>query len=175
MLRRFASVMAGGALALASYSVMVAAPASAGEATKNEVEVTKVVEGTSKGAGFEIVVTCPTKNFTATRTLTFPPEGGTQSAKNLPHDSTCTTVETHDGGASNVTVSGDNPCVFPEQDAKEALPIDGVGKTCHVTVTNTFVPEVEEAGPAGPQGPPGPPGESAVAATAVVSTARFTG
>ena len=58
MLRRFASVMAVGAMAVTSYSVLVAAPASAGERKPNHVEVTKVVVGDSKGAGFQVVVEC---------------------------------------------------------------------------------------------------------------------
>jgi hypothetical protein len=172
MLRRFASVMAGGALAVTAYSVMVAAPASAG-GPSNTVEVTKVVQGDSKGTGFQVVVTCePEKGSTHSDTLTFGPQGGTESS-NAPLNSTCTVVETHDGGASNVTVSG-SPCDFTLKDEAGSAVQLPVPKKCSVTVTNTFVPEVEEAGPAGPPGPQGPPGESA-AATAVVSTARFTG
>jgi hypothetical protein len=172
MLRKFASVMAGGALALTAYSVMVAAPASAGKFS-NTVEVTKVVQGDGHGEGFQVVVTCePKKGSTHTETLTFGPQGGTQDA-GAPFNSTCTVVETHDGGASKVEVSG-SPCDFTVVD-EEVAPADPPPlKSCQVTVTNTFEPEVEQAGPAGPPGPQGPPGESA-AAQAVVSTARFTG
>ena len=182
MFRRFAAAGAGGALALLSYSVMVVAPASAGPVPllPNTVKVIKVVVGDSKGTGFEVVVTCEQKEapasvavdgFTHTETLTFGPQGGTETA-GAPFNSTCTIVETHDGGASKVEVSP-STCEFTNELTRAVE-----GQTCEVTVTNTFVPEQEEAGPAGPagpQGPPGPPGESAVAATAVVSTARFTG
>ena len=183
MLRRFAAASAGGALALMSYSVMVGAPASAQDLLLNKVEVTKVVVGDSKGTGFQVVVTCVAEplgveaaadGFTHTETLTFGPKGGTETAE-APLNSTCTIVETHDGGASKVEVSP-STCDFTVTPAPEAEADRITGKTCEVTVTNTFVPEVEEAGPAGPPGPPGPPGESAVqAATAVVATARFTG
>jgi hypothetical protein len=185
MLRRFAAASAGGALALMSYSVMVAAPASAQPELFNKVEVTKVVVGDSKGTGFQVVVTCVAEplgiaaasdGFTHTETLTFGPQGGIDTAK-APLNSTCTIVETHDGGASKVDVSP-STCDFtvkpaPKDEATRILP-----QTCEVTVTNKFVPDNDNVvGPAGPQGPPGPPGESAVAAaaTAVVSTARFTG
>jgi hypothetical protein len=186
MLRRFASVVAGGALAITSYSVMVTAPASAGERKPNHVEVTKVVVGDSKGTGFQVVVDCKKhddgimvfgENGSGPETLTFGPTGGTQTA-DAPEDSTCTIVETHDGGASKVEVSP-STCEFPKED-KETVPAATIdnheGLTCEVTVTNTFEPKAEEVGPAGPQGPPGPPGETAVQpAQAVVSRGRFTG
>jgi hypothetical protein len=180
MLRRFASVVAVGAMAVTSYSVMVAAPASAGEIKKpNTVKVTKVVVGDSHGEGFQVVVECKQTEEdkitlgSSSKTLTFGPDGGTQDVK-AANGVTCTIVETHDGGATTVDVSP-SECVFPEELKLGAtVTSEPEGKTCEVTVTNTFVPEEEQAGPAGPQGPQGPPGESA-AATAVVSTARFTG
>jgi Domain of unknown function (DUF5979) len=185
MLRRFASVVAGGVLALASYSIMLAAPASAGPGVPfpNTVKVTKVVEGDSKGAGFQVEVTCEQQvndfnesnalvNGTHSETLTFGPEGGTQEAK-APFNSTCTIIETHDGGSSKVEVSP-STCDFTVP-----LPVERTDaiepETCEVTVTNTFEPPPPgPAGPAGPPGPPGPPGEAA-AATAVSAQARFTG
>jgi Domain of unknown function (DUF5979) len=189
MLRRFASVMAVGAMAVTSYSVLAAAPAGA-EPPKNTIEVTKVVVGENKGAGYQVVVECKriendestqardaiagVFNFGEPETLTFPPEGGGPKEVKVPDGRTCTIIETHDGGATHVTVESDqdgNTCTFPEEKADSASVVDG-GKTCKVTVTNTFEPP--QAGPAGPPGPPGPPGEAA-AAQAVVTTARFTG
>jgi hypothetical protein len=179
MLRRFASVVAGGALALTSYSVMAGAPAFAGE-KKNTVEVTKVVKGENIGGGYTVAVTCRESenhdlstlnhNGPKTETLTFPPEGGTDSVK-VGDDKICEVEETGTGGASNVEISG-SPCDFTDTESVTAKVDEG--KTCKVTVTNTFVKA--EAGPAGPAGPQGPAGESAVSpAQAVVSTARFTG
>jgi hypothetical protein len=182
LLRRFAAAGAGGVLAVMSYSMLVAAPASAGAPVlPNTVKVTKVVEGDSKGAGFQVEVTCEPKQNEAnaesdggshSETLTFGPQGGTEEAK-APLNSTCTIVETHDGGASKVVVSPDTCDFTNEIKADEAIIIEPIpGETCEVTVTNTFEPP--QAGPAGPAGPPGPPGEAA-AAQAVVSVARFTG
>jgi uncharacterized protein DUF5979 len=176
MLRRFASGMAGGALALTSYSVLVAAPASAGPVPepKNTVEVTKVVVGENPGGGFTVEIRCVIGNKGNLQTLTFGPEGGTKSVE-APAGSTCTVEETGTGGASKVEVSG-SPCDFPPLDDVVPVAQVTIGETCKVTVTNTFVKA--EAGPAGPPGPPGPPGETVVEvqpAQAVVSTARLTG
>jgi Domain of unknown function (DUF5979) len=180
MLRRYASVLAGGVLALASYSAVVAAPVSAGAGSFHTVEVTKVVVGDSKGTGFQVEVICEqhenntlANGSTHTETLTFGPQGGTETA-GAPVNSTCTIVETHDGGATKVDVSP-STCDFtlPDGPGVEAARI--TPQTCEVTVTNTFEPpQAGPAGPAGPPGPPGPPGEAA-AAQAVVTTARFTG
>jgi hypothetical protein len=181
MLRRFASVMTVGAMAVTSYSVLLPAPASAGERKPNHVEVTKVVVGDSKGAGFQVVVECKKNeednklilnHDSGPETLTFGPQGGTETA-DAPENSTCTIIETHDGGASKVEVSP-SECVFPkEEQAAPAAQIDGDEREpCKVTVTNTFEPP--KPGPAGPAGPPGPPGEAA-AAQAVTAQARFTG
>jgi uncharacterized protein DUF5979 len=164
MLRRCAAAGVSGVLAVMSYAVMVGAPASAGGGPSNKVEVTKVVRGQNIGAGYTVVVTCERLNETQTKTLVFGPEGGTETAS-VPFESTCTVVETHDGGASHVEVSG-SPCEFNVGTVVES-------ETCQVTVTNTFEPKAEEVGPAGPQGPPG---ETAVQpAQAVVSRGRFTG
>jgi Domain of unknown function (DUF5979) len=175
MLRRFAAASAGGALALMSYSVMVAAPASAGK-VPNTVEVTKVVKGENPGGGFEVVVTCEeapdgapfSLNNSQQQTLVFGPAGGTDSV-GAPFNSTCTVEETGTGGASKVEISG-SPCDFTVPEVIEPI-VSNVApppsRTCEVTVTNTFEPPA-----AGPQGPPGPPAEPA---QAVVSTARFTG
>jgi hypothetical protein len=181
MLRRFAAVMAVGAMAVTSYSVVAAAPAVA-EPPKNTVEVTKIVVGEHKGVGYQVVVTCERIEDNEVRegvaglfnhgepeTLTFPPEGGTEEVK-VGDGFTCTIVETHDGGATHVTV--DPPtCEFPEED-KITTFVPNEGETCEVTVTNTFEEEEPVVGPAGPPGPPGPPG--AAAAQAVVAEARFT-
>jgi hypothetical protein len=179
MFRRFAAACAGGALALMSYSVMTAAPASAGKFV-NTVEVTKVVVGDSHGAGFQVEVTCEEKdgevesevNGSSSETLTFGPQGGTQSV-GAPPNSNCTIVETHDGGASKVDISP-STCEFHNEEIDSASVPGGPPESppCEVTVTNTFEPP--QAGPAGPPGPPGPQGEAA-AAQAVVSVARFTG
>jgi Domain of unknown function (DUF5979) len=191
MLRRFASVMAVGAMALTSYGVMAAAPAAA-ERLPNTVEVTKVVVGEHHGVGYQVVVECQQEEnggiglFNGdgfSETLTFPPEGGTKDAP-APSGSTCTIVETHDGGATFTTVEP-STCEFPANDklltaggpgaSVQAQPIDNhEGETCEVTVTNTFEEEEPVVGPAGPAGPPGPPGEAG-AARAVTAQARFTG
>jgi Domain of unknown function (DUF5979) len=186
MFRRLAAASAGGVLAVTSYAVLIAVPASAGAPIlPNTVKVTKVVEGDSKGAGFQVEVTCEPKdnnvdnvgaevNGGSSETLTFGPQGGTEEAK-APPNSTCTIIETHDGGASKVVVDP-STCDFTNEikfDSASEIIIEPIeGETCEVTVTNTFEPP--QAGPAGPAGPPGPPGEAA-AAQAVVTTARFTG
>jgi hypothetical protein len=184
MFRRFAAASAGGVLALASYAVWAAGPASAGvPVLPNTVKVTKVVEGESKGTGFEVEVTCEPNedNVDAqvsgdghSETLTFGPNGGTEEAK-APPNSTCTIVETQDGGASKVVVEPPT-CEFHNEEIDLASVPGGPpeGKPCEVTVTNTFEEEKEQAGPPGPSGAPGPPGQAA-AATAVLTVARFTG
>jgi Domain of unknown function (DUF5979) len=194
MLRRFASVVAGGALAITSYSVVAAVPAAAWERFPNTIEVTKVVVGEHRGVGYQVVVECQQEEnggiglFNGdgfSETLTFPPEGGTQEV-GAPSGATCTIVETHDGGATHVTVEPDT-CEFPEGDKMVPVPAgpgagasldnhldNHEGETCEVTVTNTFEEEEPVVGPAGPPGPPGPPGEAAPAA-AVTARARFTG
>jgi hypothetical protein len=181
MLRRFASVLAGGAMALTSYGVMTAAPAAADPPTKHEIVVTKVVEGEHKGVGYEVVVDCQKVENNVDpveaqfgegndfpQTLVFPPGGGTQTVevKVFRSGKHCTIVETHSGGASHVTVEP-SECNFPGKHQVEAVEaVDG--EDCHVTITNTFKKPEPQVGPAGPPGP-------AVAAQAVTAVARFTG
>jgi hypothetical protein len=205
MLRRFASVMAGGVLALTSYAVMAGAPASAGairEIPHNKIKVTKVVEGTNKGVGYEVVVDCKEPRMLTfagaelfmgnqgPKELTFGPDGGTKWVE-APPGSICTVIETHSGGATRTVVEG-SPCDFsfkdgdvPKLDA-DATFIPEPPPPCEVTVTNIFDPKPAPLpgppGPPGPEGPAGAAGAAGVSATtqasaaqAVVGTARFTG
>ena len=183
MFRRYASVVAGGVVALASYSVIAGAPASGQQIEidrrPNTVEVTKVVKGTNPGGSFTVVVKCeqrkmivantPMGGGSVTETLLFGPDGGEKDVK-AAFGSTCTVAETGTGGASHVEIIG-SPCEFNKDTAdSEAARVDGKHETCKVTVTNTFDPPLP--------GPPGPPGQnvaSVVAAQPVVVVPQFTG
>jgi hypothetical protein len=202
MLRRFGSVMAGGALALTSYAVMAGAPASAQPIElflPNKIEVTKVVEGQNKGVGYEVVVQCQRRDDEMaaslvdggkvfSKTLVFGPDGGEKEVR-APFGATCTVIETHNGGATRTEVTG-SPCEFNTEEQASADAVRRIeGETCEVTVTNIFDPKPAPLpGPPGPPGPEGPAGAAgaagaagvsattqASAAQAVVGTARFTG
>jgi Domain of unknown function (DUF5979) len=192
MLRRFASVVAVGAMALTSYGVMAAAPAAA-DPQPNKIVVTKVVVGENKGVGYTVVVDCKDIddgglrslfNGNGSEELHFPPDGGDPQDLEVFDGKECTIIETHNGGASFTTVESDqdgNTCTFPRNDTitaggpgAGAAPLPDEPKTCEVTVTNTFEEPEPVVGPAGPPGPPGPPGEAA-AAQAVAARPRFTG
>lgn len=137
MIRRILASVA----ALTAAGALLAFPADAGNGS-NTFNVTKVVDGpVPAGTQFTIEANCTDGfNYDVTEVFVYDSTGGTQTITGIPGESSCTAVETDDGGALTVTYA----CSFQAQgnfdscDGDQGASFGGSDGEATVTVTNTF-------------------------------------